>query len=99
LLTFVGIINLCRGLRTNSTLKQLHACYCQITHEAGAALSELLENSRTNLDTLNIAGNRLGGLGFQALCHGLMNNSKLTHLSVADNMIDQVKISGIKLKL
>lgn len=41
-----GVINLSRGLRTNSTLKQLHLSYCGITAEAAPALSDILENTR-----------------------------------------------------
>ena len=41
-----GVINLCRGLRTNISLMELHLSYCQITHEAGPALAEVLANSR-----------------------------------------------------
>ena len=85
-----GVINLCRGLRTNSTLRQLHLCYCQIMNDAAVAISELLENARSNLEVLNLTGNRLGGLGLQALCRGLMANTKCQHLGLADNMIDQV---------
>lgn len=28
-----GLINLCTGIRSNVTLKQLHACYCKISSE------------------------------------------------------------------
>eukprot|EP00607_Mallomonas_marina_P008643 CAMPEP_0182423638 /NCGR_PEP_ID=MMETSP1167-20130531/9711_1 /TAXON_ID=2988 /ORGANISM="Mallomonas Sp, Strain CCMP3275" /LENGTH=330 /DNA_ID=CAMNT_0024602809 /DNA_START=71 /DNA_END=1063 /DNA_ORIENTATION=- len=84
-----GVINLCRGLRTNGTLKQLHLCYCDINHEAGSALSDVLENTRSALEWLNLSGNRLGGIGLLALCKGLSLNTKCTHLLLADNMIDQ----------
>eukprot|EP01041_Mallomonas_annulata_P001121 gene1121-2181_t len=84
-----GVINLCRGLRTNSTLKQLHLCYCDITSEAGAALSDVLENTRSALEYINLTGNRLGGLGLGAICRGLIQNTKCSRLGFADNMIDQ----------
>jgi len=84
-----GVANLCRGLRSNCTLKQLHLCYCGIEGEAGSALSDVLENTMSALEWLNLSGNRLGGEGLSALCRGLMVNTKCTHLFLADNMIDQ----------
>lgn len=90
-----GVGTLCRGLRTNNALKQLHLQFCNIGPEAGQHLADLLANTRTNLDTLNISGNRLGGKGLQTLCKGLAVNSKLETLLIADNMIDQVSISEL----
>eukprot|EP01038_Epipyxis_sp_PR26KG_P014261 gene14261-19135_t len=86
-----GIANLCRGLRTNITLKQLHVQFCNITAEGGEHLGELLANSRSALEVLNVAGNRLGGIGLAALSKGLMINTKCTTLNLADNMIDQTE--------
>ncbi len=82
--------NLCRGLRTNITLRQLHMSFCNITGEAGVDISDLVSNARTALELLNLTGNKLGGHGLSALCRGLMVNTVLTQLSLADNMIDQV---------
>ena len=88
-----GVVNLCKGLRSNSTLKQLHLQFCQISgEESGLALGDVVSSRHSNLEVLNVGGNRLGGLGLSALARGLMNNSKLTHLSLADNMIDGVCI-------
>jgi hypothetical protein len=84
-----GAINVCRGLRTNMTLIQLHLSYCNITQEAGPAFAELLENSKSALEELNLTGNRLGGVGFSAICRGLAVNTKCERFSIADNMIDQ----------
>lgn len=85
-----GVTNLCRGLRTNSTLKQLHMQFCNITSASGPALAELLANSRSGLELFNIGGNRLGGEGLDKLCGGLMHNTKCETICLADNMIDQV---------
>ena len=41
-----GVVNLCKGLRTNISLMELHLSYCQVTHEAGPALAEVLANAR-----------------------------------------------------
>lgn len=88
-----GVVNLCKGLRSNSTLKQLHLQFCQLEgEESGNALSDVLSSRHSNLEVLNVGGNRLGGLGLFALARGLMTNTKLTHLSLADNMIDGVSV-------
>lgn len=88
---FLGIAYLTRGLRTNIALKQLHIQFCNLTSEAGVHLADLLANTRSSLDVLNIGGNRLGGKGLSDLCKGLMINTKLQTLCLADNMIDQVR--------
>ncbi len=86
-----GVVNLCRGLRTNRSLKQLHMQFCNITSDAGEPLAELCANSRSFLEVLNIGGNRLGGVGLSKLCRGLAVNTKLTTLCLNDNMIDQTE--------
>lgn len=84
-----GIMYLCRGLRTNISLKQLHLQFCNLTAEAGPHLSDLLANSRSSLELLNLSGNRLTGRGLFELCKGLSVNTKCETLLLADNMIDQ----------
>lgn len=86
-----GIVELCKGLRTNCTLKQLHISYCGITSDGGEALADLLANTRSNLEVLNVNGNSLGGVGLYGLCKGLAVNSKLQKLLLADNQIDQAE--------
>jgi hypothetical protein len=86
----VGVAELCRGLRTNSTLKQLHLSYCGIDASGGDTLADVLANARSGLEVLNVNGNRLGGVGLQGLCRGLMVNTRLSKLMLADNQIDQV---------
>ena len=84
-----GVISLCRGLRTNISLMELHLAYCMITYEAGPALAEVLANAKSALEVLNLTGNRLGGVGLSAICKGLAVNHKLETFKIADNMIDQ----------
>ena len=36
-----GAVNLSKGLRTNSTLKQLHLSFCQLPPEAGLPIAEV----------------------------------------------------------
>lgn len=45
---------LCRGLRTNSTLKQLHLPYCNLGTDAGAPLGEMLSYAKLQLAVLNL---------------------------------------------
>lgn len=84
-----GLEMLCKGLRTNITLKQLHLQFCCLTQEAGPHLSELLANAKSSIEVFNVSGNKLGGVGLQALCKGLYVNTKCTTLAIADNNIDQ----------
>ena len=84
-----GVDYLCRGLRTNSTLKQLHLAYCGLDHEAAVFISSVLANTKSGLTQLNLQGNKLTGIGLGYLCVGLLNNNKLEKLNLADNMIDQ----------
>lgn len=83
-----GVINLCRGLRTNKTLKQLILEYCSITVFGAEALAGLLANQESAVEVLKLGGNRLAGEGLQALCAGLKGNTKLTTLSLADNALE-----------
>jgi len=92
-----GILNLCRGLRTNITLRQLHLQFCNLTHESGVHLSEVMANSKSSIEVLNIAGNKLGGRGLKDLCQGLIVNTKCHTLNIADNMIDQTEDDQIGL--
>ncbi len=88
----VGVGNLCKGLRTNMTLKQLYLQFCNITSDGGQHIAELLANSRSALEVVNLNGNRLGGVGLTALCRGLIVNTKCQTLALADNMLDHVSI-------
>ena len=82
-----GVTALCRGLRTNSTLKQLHLPYCGVGPLGGAPLGEMLSYSKLALAVLNLQGNKLGGQGLKMLCPGLKNSASITSLSMADNGI------------
>lgn len=86
----LGVHHLSIGLRTNSTLKQLHLQFCGLTNVAGKNIADILANTKSHLDTLNLNGNKLGGRGLYDLCSGLALNSFLTSLHLADNNIDQV---------
>ena len=85
----LGVANLTRGMRTNISLRNLSMQYCGISTEAGAHFAEILSNTKSSLETLNVSGNRLGGLGLNSICEGLHVNLCLTKIAVADNIIDQ----------
>jgi len=70
----IGVNNLCRGIRTNYSLRVLSMQYCQIDSMAGEAISQVLMNTKTALETLILNGNRIGGLGLSSICNGLHNN-------------------------
>ena len=83
-----GVMALCKGLRTNSSLKQLHVPFCAIDARAGAPLAEMLTYAKLGLTLLNLQGNRLSGDGLLDLCIGLQSNKSLTDLNLADNEIE-----------
>jgi len=94
-----GIDYLCRGLRTNISLRQLHVAYCNIGKEAGRHLAGVLANTQTGLLQLNLQGNRINQDGFRDLCiEGLLVNTKLEKLNMADNMIDQTPDDEVALE-
>lgn len=90
-----GALNLCRGLRTNSSLKQLHLEFCGITADGAGALGSVLSNCASSLEVLRLAGNSLRGEGLLALSQGLRGNTKLQRLSLADNKIEYVSVSAL----
>jgi len=83
-----GCAALCRGLRTNSTLKKLSLKYCDLDQEAGGPLGEVLAFTKCGLNVLDLQGNRIGGFGLTDFCPGLRRNKSLTALIIADNNIN-----------
>lgn len=82
-----GCIALCQGLRTNTSLKQLHLCYCGIDAGAGEALGEVLSFPQSTLTVMNLKGNRLAGPGLFGVARGMVVSPKLEKIILADNMI------------
>ncbi|CAM9971492.1 unnamed protein product, partial [Choristocarpus tenellus] len=80
-----GVAALCRGLRTNSSLKQLHLPYCSLGGDSGAPLGEMLSSTHLQLAVLNLQGNRLEAEGVKGISPGLARNRSLVYLSLADN--------------
>ena len=82
-----GISALCKGLRTNSTLKSLSVQYCNIDSDGAASIAEMLSFKRLALTSINLTGNKIGGKGLESVAQGLPQNSSLVELVVADNGI------------
>lgn len=82
-----GVATLCRGLRTNQTLKKLSLTYCQITAEGAAPLADMLSKNGLALEKLILQGNKLGDDGLRDLCPGLDRNRSLKLLDLQDNGI------------
>ena len=86
-----GIFYLCRGLRTNSTIRILSLTSCGIGPEGGVCIGDVLAFSKSSIEEININCNRLGGDGLKAVCTGLMSNTKCEKVNIADNNIDQLE--------
>jgi hypothetical protein len=92
-----GVSNLCRGLRSNGTLRQLHLAFCEVGPEAGLSLADALASPALGLLLLNLEGNKLGDAGLQHLCRGLGRNTALAELNLAGNAIgtDPEALGGV----
>lgn len=84
-----GIVAMCKGLSTNSTLKKLSLKHCGIDEEGGKPLAQMLLFKRLGLISLDLTGNRLGGVGLALLCDGLIENSSVNMIRLAENSIEQ----------
>lgn len=84
-----GVEALCKGLKTNSTLKKLSLRYCGMDKRSGKPIADVLRFKRTALIFLELSNNQLGGLGLFDLCDGLGENTSLKTLRLAENSIGQ----------
>mmetsp|Transcript_3578 Transcript_3578/g.3935 ORF Transcript_3578/g.3935 Transcript_3578/m.3935 type:complete len:366 (+) Transcript_3578:240-1337(+) len=91
-----GIKNLCRGLRTNSTLKKLSTRHCDIEIDGGGFIGEMLSFSRLALATIDLTSNRLGSAGLSAISQGLLQNKSIKSFKIADNEISAVDLDDIR---
>jgi len=60
----------------------------QLQCKCGDALGQLLSNVKSNLEILNLTGNRVTGQVLILMCCGLQANRSLKHLDLSDNKID-----------
>jgi Ran GTPase-activating protein (RanGAP) involved in mRNA processing and transport len=76
---------LCRGLRTNATLRQLSLTYCDLPPAAGAALASFVGSGKNALERLDLKGNCLGPAGLLALAPAVGASKTLKQLDLFDN--------------
>lgn len=93
-----GVSLLCRGIGTNSTLKTLSLQHCDIDEAGGQPIADMLSFSKLALKTLDLRGNRLGGVGLSTMSPGLAANKSLSTLLLSDNNIlsEEEDISGLE---
>lgn len=84
-----GVAALCKGLATNSTLKNLSLKHCGIDETGAAAIANMLLFKRSSLISLDLTGNCLKAQGLIDLCDGLKENSSLKAIRMADIGIGQ----------
>ena len=82
-----GIIQLCRGLRTNRTLQTLTLSYCKLGPASGAALAEVISSPLSALTTLILSGNQLGSEGLSYIAKAAQVSKTLKELDLRDNEI------------
>eukprot|EP00753_Platysulcus_tardus_P000846 PLAT10746.8.p1 GENE.PLAT10746.8~~PLAT10746.8.p1 ORF type:complete len:392 (-),score=176.22 PLAT10746.8:24-1169(-) len=86
----VGVVALCAGLRSNSTLRKLSLTYCAVEGaEGGTAIGEMLAAPGCAVKELLLQGNRLGGAGLMPIATALKRNGTLTALNLADNQVGE----------
>ena len=82
-----GIAGLCKGLSSNTTLKILSLKYCDIDQDGSLPLKEMLSFPKLAIHTLNLAGNRITGIGLGMLSIGIGKNQVLQNVDISDNQI------------
>ena len=82
-----GIRELCKGLRTNKSLKKLTVSYCDIGPDGGGYLSSVLAYPGNALAHLDLMGNHIGSEGLLPLAVALQGNTALQELIICDNKI------------
>lgn len=89
-----GVGLLCKGLRTNTTLKKLSMEYCEIGPLGGRYLAQLLSFSGSALEKLCLLGNKISSKGLKVLGQVLKRNTKLQFLDLSDNDIGDLSTSA-----
>jgi hypothetical protein len=82
-----GLIQLCRGLRTNRTLRTLTLGYCDIGPAGAAAIAAVLGSSLSSLEKIGLMGNSLGSEGLYILAQAAARSKTLLQLNLRDNGI------------
>lgn len=82
-----GVAQLCRGLRTNRSLKRLTLGYCGVGPDGAAALASVLESPLCGLEKLDLMGNALGSEGLHMLATAAYRSKTLVDMNLRDNGI------------
>lgn len=82
-----GVAQLCRGLRTNRSLKRLTLGYCNVGPDGAAALASVLESPLCALEKLDLMGNALGSEGLHMLATAAYRSKTLVDMNLRDNGI------------
>jgi len=80
-----GLITLCDGLMSNSTLETLNMECCNIGEDGGRVLAKLLSFSGSSLKHLKLMGNKMGTESVLFFALVLRRNRTLVELDLSDN--------------
>ncbi|KAG9407653.1 hypothetical protein AC1031_002372 [Aphanomyces cochlioides] len=80
-----GVQELCQGLFTNTTIKQLYLDFCSISSEGAIYLAQLLSMTKSSLQTLSLQGNNIEDTGLLHLSKGLRRSTSLAKINLSDN--------------
>ncbi len=94
----VGVSSLCEGIRTNSSILNISLARCNIESKGAKAISHVLKSKLSKLQTLDLTGNNIGGIGLAELSIGLIKNKLLTTLILAENNIASSNLDGAGLR-
>lgn len=70
--------------------------HCGIDEQGGQSLAQMLRFKKSALISLDVSCNSLGGTGLDDLCTGLLENTSLKTLRLADNGINHQSDDDVK---
>jgi len=82
-----GVVALCKGLRTNRTLKKLSLGYCAVGVDGAEALAAVIASPLSGLEHLNLMGNHIGAEGCAIIARAAQVSKTLRELILRDNGI------------
>ena len=91
-----GCIALCRGLRTNGSLKKLSLEYCGIGPKGAKGIAGVVGYGRTEIESISLRGNQISGEGLATICKPLETNTKLTSLNLQDNCVSSEHLEELE---
>jgi len=83
-----GVEALCRGLRSNRSLRVLTLAHCGLTERAAAVLAtQWMASPLCVAEAFDLTGNKLGARGVQTLARAAATSKTLKELVLCDNQI------------